>query len=100
MAQYRNIKVPEWAYENCRRAETELMRRGLNALPSEVLEPSVCPVCQNELMSQVEVRYHYATCTNCGYRQQAFGVASSAPAFGAVIGIAALLLIYLLSQRN
>ena len=87
---YKSIKVPTWVYENGKRAEAELIRRGLNPLPRESLEPSTCPVCGTSLET-FEVKYQYAKCPYCGYRQQTFGIATNAATIGVAIGLGAIL---------
>ena len=90
---YKSIKVPTWVYENGKRAEAELIRRGLNSLPQESLEPSTCPICGASLQT-FEVKYQYVRCPDCGYKQQTFSVASdiatlgAAPGLGAILGLA------------
>lgn len=89
-AAYKSIKVPTWVYENGKRAEAELIRRGLNSLPQESLEPSTCPICGVPLET-FEVRYQYARCPDCGYKQQTFSVASNVATVGAALGLGAIL---------
>lgn len=87
---YKSIKVPTWVYENGKRAEAELIRRGLNSLPEESLEPSTCPAC-GAFLETFEMKYQYARCPNCGYKQQTFSAASNIATVGAAIGLGTII---------
>lgn len=89
-ASYKSIKVPTWVYENGKRAEVELLRRGLNSVPQESLEPSTCPICAT-LLETFELKYQYVGCPNCGYKQQTFSAASNIATVGAALGLGAIL---------
>lgn len=88
---YKSIKVPDWVYENWKRTETEIARRGLRSVPQKVLQPNQCPVCASQ-MQVLKLKYEYLKCNQCGYCQQNFSVTSNF--FGGVLlglGLSALL---------
>jgi hypothetical protein len=47
---YKSVKIPVWAYDNAVAARAHLLRRGLDALPEEVLHPGVCPRCSGAIV--------------------------------------------------
>lgn len=93
---FRSIKVPEWVYQNVRRAELALERPGATPLPREVLAPAACPACRGRL-DRFELRYEYLTCNRCGYTQQNLATRSNFLG-GMVLGIGLALLFQALSE--
>lgn len=96
---YRSIKVPQWVHENARQASLMLSRKGIENLPSEVLSPEYCPICESR-MQGLRLRYSYKRCPRCGYTQQDFRASSSfltEAAIGGSIALGLSLLIYFLS---
>lgn len=93
MSDLKTVKIPDWAYENALAAKGELVRRGLNALPKELLTPALCPRCATALRPG-KPEDEQVVCEKCGYRQDRQGaLASSGVSLGTIIGlgIAALL---------
>jgi len=99
---YKTIKVPLWVYANAKEAELVILRKGLERLPWEILDPQNCPLCKNELHAhpqegqkeQEELKHDYLRCGHCGYIQPRFGGAGE-PSLGEAIGIG---LVYLLNK--
>lgn len=87
---YKVVRVPDWAYENGKRLQGEIVKRGLNSVPSEICEPLACPWCGTQLNS-VELKYRYAQCPKCGYKQQTFQARSNMPELIAAVGLGALI---------
>lgn len=87
--EYRNVKVPVWAYENGRRLYGEIVRNGINYVPQQIRNPSLCPYC-GAPVRYVEVKYRYAECPNCFYRQQTFGVETNIGEAIAAVGLGTL----------
>lgn len=71
---YKTIKVPLWVYENAKEVELALIKKGIEQIPVEVLEPQRCPICKSELEPfKTEKRENeYLRCIHCGYTQQRF----------------------------
>lgn len=100
--EYKSIKVPQWVHENSRQASLVLSRKGTKNLPSEVLSPEHCPICESK-MKKLELRYSYKRCPRCGYTQQDFKASSDFLRGASIAGSIALglsLLIYFLSEDN
>lgn len=92
----KTIKVPLWVYQNAKEVELALIRKGLEHLPPEVLQPEQCPICKLDLQAFEMKETKYVRCANCGYTQQKFevaGVGESVP-LGTAIGMG---LVYLLN---
>lgn len=85
------IRVPDWAYANGRKLQGEIVRRGLDSVPSEVREPSICPWCGSQLASVIELKYRYVRCPKCDYKQQTFAAKSDVPQIIAGIGLGTLI---------
>jgi Zn ribbon nucleic-acid-binding protein len=71
---YKTIKVPLWVYKNAKEVELALMKKGLEHVPWQVLEPLACPICKSELepFHASKKETDYLRCTHCGYTQQRF----------------------------
>ena len=68
-ADLKTVKIPAAAYEAIRAAREELLRRGIDALPQELVAPAACPVCGARIgRSREGARYLH--CLRCNYRQQ------------------------------
>jgi DNA-directed RNA polymerase subunit RPC12/RpoP len=99
---YKTIKVPLWVYANAKEAELVLLRKGLERLPGEILQPQDCPLCKSELepfppdanIADQDLKHDYLRCSHCGYTQPHFGQAGE-PSMGEAIGIG---LVYLLNK--
>lgn len=89
--EYKVVSVPEWAYENGKKLRGEIIRRGLNSVPTEIREPSICPWCESQLESVIELKYRYVRCPKCDYKQQTFEAKSNVPQIIAGIGLGALI---------
>jgi len=88
---YKSIKVPTWVYENWKRTEAEIARKGLQSIPTEVLKPHRCPAC-NGMMGTFKMKNEFLKCNRCGYCQQNFAVTTNF--FGGILlglGLSALL---------
>lgn len=72
---YKTIKVPLWVYENAKEVELALIKKGIEKIPPEVLEPRRCPICKSELepFKTEKKENEYLRCPHCGYTQQRFG---------------------------
>jgi len=89
--EYKVVSVPEWAYKNGKKLQGEIIRRGLNAVPAEICDPSICPWCGGQLEPVVELKYRYVQCTKCDYEQQTFEAKSNVPQIIAGIGLGTLI---------
>lgn len=88
--EYKVVSVPAWAYQNGKKLQAEIIRRGLNSVPSEIREPSVCPWCGTQL-EYIELKYRYAQCSKCGYKQQTFPAKSNVTELIAAVGLGAII---------
>jgi len=88
--EYQNVKIPKWAYDNGKRLQAEVLRKGIDSIPAEIRRPLVCPYCESEL-NYVELRYRYCECPRCGYRQQAISVESNIGEIIAGVGLGLLI---------
>jgi hypothetical protein len=66
--EYKSVKIPEWAYMNALAARTDLLRRGLDAIPEEVREPQSCPRCGSKMEPLADAP-GVECAAGCGYRQ-------------------------------
>lgn len=82
---YKTIKVPLWVYENAKEIELALSRKGIEAIPSDVLQPEHCPICRSGLQA-FKAKNEYVRCTHCGYTQQRIN--APADLAGGVLGTA------------
>jgi DNA-directed RNA polymerase subunit RPC12/RpoP len=71
---YKTIKVPLWVYENAKEVELALIKKGLERIPPEILEPQNCPICKSKLepFKTEKKENEYLRCAHCGYTQQRF----------------------------
>jgi len=90
--EYKVVRIPDWAYENGKRLQGEIIKQGLNSLPPEIREPSICPRCGAPLeYKYVELKYHYSRCPNCNYKQQIVRASSNIPEVIAGVGLGVLI---------
>jgi hypothetical protein len=82
--EYKNVKVPVWAYDNALAARGDLLRRGLNSLPEEVREPQQCPRCGSS-MEPLANAPGVECSSGCGYRQER--IESGGVALGVLLGL-------------
>lgn len=82
--EYKNVKIPAWAYENAVAARSDLLRRGLDALPEEVREPRVCPRCGGK-MERLADGPEFECSAGCGYRQDR--IEGGGVALGVLLGL-------------
>jgi hypothetical protein len=87
---YKSVKIPVWAYDNAVAARAHLLRRGLDALPEEVLHPGVCPRCSGAIVRSDGAR-GLVCGSRCGYRQDDAGGASVPLGVLLGLGVTALL---------
>lgn len=89
------VRLSDSEHAQLEKARAELMKRGLENLP-EV--KSICPVCRNELNS-FKIDSKIIKCSNCGYEEKTSSLtAIGSFALGAIVGLGAAALIYLLSK--
>jgi hypothetical protein len=72
---YKSLKVPTWVYENAVGVQNDVLRKGIDSLPQEVLRPRHCPRCHHEvrfLEATAEVKFARMACPHCNYKQQTF----------------------------
>lgn len=81
---YKNVKIPAWAYENAVAARSDLLRRGLDALPEEVREPRDCPRCGGK-MEPLSDAPGFECSAGCGYRQDR--IEGGGVALGVLLGL-------------
>ena len=94
-ADLKTVKISGAAYDAIRAAREELLRRGINALPQELVQPPNCPVCGSDL-EHLEVAYQHLHCSRCNYRQQTLTATSEngvALGIGVLIGLGAAALL-------
>ena len=95
--EYKNIKIPEATYDAVRRAQVELVKNGVNNVPSEIMHK--CPFCKTNL-NTITTNYSYAECPKCNFQQQQFNVnAGGTFALGIVIGLGVAALISALGKK-
>jgi len=96
--EYKTIKIPTATYDAVKKAQLELVKKGIDNVPKEITQK--CPFCHTPLDS-VSVGYSYAECPKCHYKQQGFNLdARGTFAIGIVIGLGiAALLASLLSEK-
>jgi hypothetical protein len=82
--EYKNVKIPAWAYENAVAARSDLLRRGLDALPEEVREPRACPRCGAK-MEPFANGPGFECSAGCGYRQDR--IEGGGVALGVLLGL-------------
>ncbi len=102
MEEYHSIKVPKWVYDNVHEGQLRLSRKGLAALPVEVLNPKNCPVCKSRLHKDRSERgREFFVCDRCGYAQQEVDVdRAGALGAGVVIGLGLACLISALTRNG
>ena len=92
---FRSIKVPKWVYDNLEEGKLRLSRKGLEALPQEILSPKKCPVCGGKMKAaESGSGKEFLECAKCGYVQQKFSTDSTGAFIGGVVvglGLAALI---------
>jgi hypothetical protein len=94
---YKSVKIPAWAYDNAVAARKVLLRRGLDALPEEVLRPRTCPRCSAAILPAPGAR-GVACASRCGYRQDDGG-AANVP-LGVLLGLGVTALLESLGTRE
>jgi ribosomal protein S27AE len=95
---YRSVKIPEWVYENALATRSELLRRGLDALPEEVREPQKCPRCGGKMEALAdEPRFECGA--GCGYSQDRVGEGEGVP-LGVLFGLGLASLLERLGPRK
>ena len=91
------VRLSDIEHAQLERARDELMKRGLENLPD--IEP-ICPECGKKI-SDFTVNYKHIKCSNCGYEEQSAALtALGSFALGAIVGLGAAALIYLLSKNK
>lgn len=88
--EYKVVRIPDWAYENGKHLQQEVVLKGVSSIPSEISTPSLCPQCNGEL-NYVRLKYEYAQCPSCGYRQQTFSAGSNVAEVVAGVGLGLLI---------
>ena len=89
------VRLSETEHAQLEKARAELMKRGLDNLPE--VKP-ICPNCRMELGS-FKIDSKWIKCSNCGYEEKSSSItAIGSFALGAIVGLGAAALIYLLSK--
>ncbi|MCP6718606.1 MAG: hypothetical protein KJI71_00055 [Patescibacteria group bacterium] len=89
------VRLSDIEHAQLEKAREELMKRGLENLPE--IKP-ICPSCRSEL-DDFKINSKYIKCSNCGYEEKSTSLtAIGSFAFGAIVGLGAAALIYLLSK--
>lgn len=99
--EYKAIKIPLYDYKTVEQARQQLAIKGIGKLPKELKEVKICPVCGSGL-EELSIKYEYLQCPNpnCSYKQRNLTMnASGAFALGAIIGLGAAALLYLLARE-
>jgi hypothetical protein len=81
---YKNVKIPAWAYDNALAVRSDILRRGLDALPEEVREPRVCPRCGGKMEPLADAPGSECG-AGCGYRQDR--IEGAGVALGVLLGL-------------
>ena len=84
LEEYKSIKIPKWVYDNWQECQLRLSRKGLGSLPEDILSPSVCPICQEDLEIRESKKKVYLVCSHCGYAQQQLGKAAAESGLGGI----------------
>ena len=104
---YRTIKVPKPVFDQIKLALGKIMTnaRALTKIEN-ILKPNKCPNCGSLLkFFEFGVKYRYAYCPNCGYKQPTLEISASGSnifelvkglGMGVLIGLAIAALLYLL----
>ena len=91
------VRLSDIEHAQLEKAREELMKRGLENLPE--IKP-ICPKCRKEL-SNFKINYKNIKCSNCGYEENSAALtAIGSFALGAIVGLGAAALIYLLSKNK
>lgn len=94
--EYKATKLPIEVFDEAELAKAKLImnREHLKKLPSEVIAPTICPICGDKLnISGVEVKAKVASCGKCGYKQPYLDVkaiGSDPAAFATALGLGVL----------
>jgi len=102
MVNYKVVKIPEEDYNAIERARQELAMKGVETLPQDFIHSTRCPLCGSR-MEGISVKVAYLQCSNpeCGYKQRSLKInATGAFALGALMGLGAAALIYLMSKNK
>ena len=84
---YRTIRVPEWVYFAAVLARSDTLNQGLQSIPAQLREPTVCPRCRSTLKATEESTIE---CESCGFRHQKVATSGSDLAgvgLGVIIGL-------------
>lgn len=65
----KSAKIPGWAHANAVELQGEIVRRGLAALPDDLLQPIHCPRCGLKLEKVALEDQPGVRCSKCGYEQ-------------------------------
>lgn len=101
MVKYKTIKVPIKDYEIIEQTRQQLAIKGIETLPKELIETKKCPICGSK-MEGFGIKYQFLQCSNpkCNYKQRNLRLdATGAFAIGAIVGLGAAALIYLLTRK-
>ncbi|MCP6718600.1 MAG: hypothetical protein KJI71_00025 [Patescibacteria group bacterium] len=91
------VRLSDIEHAQLEKAREELMKRGLDNLPE--IKP-ICPKCRREL-SDFKINDKNIKCSNCGYEENSTALTAIGNfALGAIVGLGAAALIYLLSKNN
>lgn len=89
------VRLSDIEHAQLKKAREELMNRGLENLPE--VKP-ICPNCRNEL-NDFKINSKYIKCSYCDYEEKSASLtALGSFALGAIVGLGAAALIYLLSK--
>ena len=89
------VRLSDIEHAQLEKAREELMNRGLENLPE--VKP-ICPNCRNEL-DDFKINSKYIKCSYCDYEEKSASLtALGSFALGAIVGLGAAALIYLLSK--
>jgi hypothetical protein len=89
--EYKSVKIPKWVYVNALAARTDLLRRGLDAIPADVRDPRNCPRCGSKMEPLLDAPA-VECAAGCGYRQDSIDAAEGVgPGVILGLGLAALL---------
>ena len=101
MIEYKTIRIPVEDYKIVEKTRQQLAIKGIEALPKEIREMKICPICGGK-MEGFSVKYQFLQCSNpeCDYKQRNLRLnATGAFAIGAIVGLGAAALIYLLTRE-
>lgn len=96
--EYKTVKIPKQTYDLIEQTRNQLAIKGIESLPKEFREITICPICGQKLQGfDIEYSHIYCPTEECGYNQKNLKVnVTDAFAIGAIVGLGTAALLYLI----